>query len=121
MRADEVKACALCKRGVCAGGHLTFHRIRFERLGVDRKAINERIGLHHLFQGNASPEIIEAFAPTPDVAILVHEPASILVCEECANERAECLILLAELANDELEAGKPPTPMHRPPAKEPLD
>ena len=114
MRANEVESCIVCEKGVCHDGHVTFHRVRFERMGLDRKALNERIGLHHLFNGRAGPGLIEAFASNPDVASLIHEPASALICEDCAMRPDLCIMALAERAHARLDerkliAAKPPT------------
>ena len=110
MQASEIRPCDLCDKPLCEGGHVSFHRIRFERYGVDRNAVMDRAGLHNLFHGNASPALIEVFAPSTDVANLIHEPADLIVCEDCACgvsvREAQPLMVLAEIAHEKLEERK---------------
>jgi hypothetical protein len=60
MQASEIETCGNCNKGLCSHGHVTFHRLRFERFGVDRQALNERVALAHLWGGRATPALVEA-------------------------------------------------------------
>lgn len=106
MQANQVTPCALCGKGLCAEGAITFYRVRVERYIVDTKAVNERIGLQAIFGGRASPQLIEALAPSTDVAVLIHEPASVLVCESCAVVEQTCVARLNEHARELLDKQK---------------
>lgn len=114
MQASEVRPCDLCGEGLCKEGGVTFHRVVLHRLGLDFEALQERAALHLLFQGKASPELIEVFATKPDVAVLIHEPAELLVCETCACTENVSIAALAEIAHKKLEERKLPDPLHRP-------
>lgn len=114
MQASEIRRCDLCGEGLCKDNALTFHRVQLQRYIVDVEALNERAGLQLLFQGKASAELIEVFATKPDVAVLLTEPADLLVCELCAAGGGRSIFELGELAQQKLEERKLPDPVHRP-------
>lgn len=109
MNATELRPCDLCGKGLCANGLPIFSKVIFQRFGVDRDALNDRIGLAHLFHGKASPALIETFAPSGDVAVLIHEQADLLVCETCSLGEPDGTLplqVMAEIAHKKLEQRK---------------
>lgn len=110
MNASEIRPCDLCGFGLCTDNHLTFHKLRFERYGVSRHAVMDRIGLANLFHGKASAQLIEVFAPSQDVAVLITEPTDLIICETCAlgdgDRRALPVMALAEIAQAKLDERK---------------
>lgn len=110
MHASEIRNCDLCGGPLCPEGHVTFGKVQFQRFGLDRNALMDRVGLANLFHGKASARLIEAFAPSQDVAILIHEPADLLICDPCqigdGDRRAMPVLVLAEIAHQRLEERK---------------
>ncbi len=83
MKAAEIQPCALCGKGVMATGLPLFWRVTCERLGVDRRAVEQVAGLE-LLVGNVA--IARALGPDPDIAAPLGAPRSVLVCEACAGQ-----------------------------------
>lgn len=110
MNVSEIRPCDLCGEGLCADGHVTFNKVQFQHYGVDRHAVMDRVGLAHLFHGKASAQLIEVFAPSRDVAVLITEPADLFICETCAmgdgDRRALPVMALAEIAQAKLDERK---------------
>lgn len=100
MKASEIRPCDLCRSPLMAGGHITFHRIRFERFGVDVRAVRERHGLATLM---GSAALAEVFAPSSEVAVRLGEPDELIICETCAME-SHLPMRLAEIAAKSAEA-----------------
>lgn len=94
MKANEIRKCDACGRGLCADGHITFHRLTFERFGLDRRAIEERQGLA-LMMGTTA--LTEVFASRRDVANRIGEADDLILCETCAMQ-PQTPMHLAEIA-----------------------
>jgi hypothetical protein len=103
MKANEIRACDLCGNGLMGAGHITFHRVTFERMGIDLNAVRQRQGLHTLL-GNAA--LAEVFAPTSDVAVRIGDADSLIICEDCAMKPHVPMVLL-ERAARRAEAKEP--------------
>lgn len=96
MKPNELKPCALCKKGLMHSGVPLFYRVTVEVMGVDVQAVRERQGLAMML---GSGPLAEVFAPTSEVANRVTEPDVLLVCHGCATDygEAHCVMRLAEL------------------------
>ncbi len=106
MKASEVRPCDVCQKGLIDAGGLTFHRITFSRLILDMKSVRERVGLSLIFNNRAPPALIEAFASHDDLAVLIDEPATLIVCEVCACTVTHVLFQFAEIAHARLQERK---------------
>lgn len=84
MKAGELQPCALCGQGLMHNGLPLFWRIRLERFGVDRHAVNQAAGMETFFGGAVA--LARVFSD-PEIATPVGEVRTILVCESCAGER----------------------------------
>ena len=100
MKANELRPCDVCGRPLMAGGHVSFHRITFERMGVNLQAVRERAGLH-MVMGSAA--LAEVFAPTPEVADRIGDANVLIVCEDCAM-KPHLPMALAEIAAKRAES-----------------
>lgn len=98
MKANELRPCDLCGKGLMHSGVPLFFRLTVERLAVDPQAIRERVGLATMF-GNTpgAGAIAEVFASRSDVATPFVERHELLVCENCAID-PHCVHSLAEAA-----------------------
>ena len=83
-------------------GHVTFHKIAFERMGVNLQAVRERTGLE-MVMGSAA--LAEVFAPTADVANRIGDANVLILCEDCAM-KPQFPMILAETAANRAESGK---------------
>jgi hypothetical protein len=81
VKANELRPCDVCKQPLMAGGHITFHKITFERMSVNMRAVNDRVGLSMVLGNNA---LAEVFAPIADIADRIGDADSLLMCEDCA-------------------------------------
>lgn len=117
MKAAELRACDLCGKGLLHTGLPLFHRIRFETMGVDAKAVRERIGLHAIFGTTAQgAALAEVFAPTAELANPIAGCDTLLVCQTCSTNMTDPLPIMM-LAERAAEASKGPGPA---PTAEPL-
>ena len=102
MKASAIRPCDLSGQPLCSQGIPLFYRIVLQTYGIDKAALHEWTGLHHLFEGKASPALLEVFSTKPDIATLIHEPADLLVCQDSIldHDRApRPLLLLYEMAH----------------------
>lgn len=83
MKASELRPCDLCGRGLMHDGVPLLWRVRLERLGIDRRAVQQAAAMELHFGG--AVRLARMFAD-PEVAISVGEARTILVCEACAGE-----------------------------------
>jgi hypothetical protein len=96
VKANEIRPCDVCKQPLMAGGHITFHKITFERMAVNMRAVNDRVGLSMVLGSNA---LAEVFAPIADVADRVGDADHLLMCENCAMKQHLPMVLAEAAAN----------------------
>lgn len=106
MKAKELRPCGICGNGLMHTGVPLFYRVTIEVMGIDLQAVRERRGLEMLFGDKpGSAALAEVFAPTGEVANRVHDPDSMLICQQCAaNYEHACILRLAELASKTKES-----------------
>jgi hypothetical protein len=83
MKANEIKHCALCGRGVMHAGAFIFYRVTFQPMGVLVTEVQRVHAMQQFMHGNVA--IAQAFYD-PEVAAEVHPPVESLVCQSCALE-----------------------------------
>jgi hypothetical protein len=82
MKAGEITKCAICGKGVMAGGMPLFWRVTCERMGVDLAAVKREVGMELLMGGNVA--LARVLGPDEDIAAPFGAPRTVLVCEACA-------------------------------------
>jgi hypothetical protein len=97
MKANELRPCDVCGRPLMAGGHVTFHKITFERMAVNMRAVRDRVGLSMVLGNNA---LAEVFAPIADVADRVGDADALVMCEDCALKQHVPMVLAEAAARD---------------------
>ena len=102
MKANELRPCDVCSSPLMKAGHVTFHKITFERMGVNLQAVRECAGLSMVI-GNAA--LAEVFAPTAHVANRIGDADVLILCEDCAL-KPQLPMILAETAANRAESGK---------------
>lgn len=90
---EDVRPCHVCGKGILHTGVPLCYRVRIERMGFNRSAIGQILGMEAMFGGHA--EIARAMSPVRDIADPIGEPREILICEQCALEPIQCLAALA--------------------------
>jgi|GEM_PF-4448376 len=78
---SELKACAICGKGVMHTGAPTFYEIAVTQCVADLKSIQQQHGLEVMLGGNAG--LAAAFAPSTRVAWRMPSQCH-LVCADCA-------------------------------------
>lgn len=100
MNEAELRAAAIC--GVCGKrvGEARlplFYRVRIERWGIKRDAVERQSGLEMLV---GSVAIARALSAGEDMAIPVMDPVTLTVCEACSMRS----VMVAELAYHEAQS-----------------
>lgn len=93
MKADDIKPCAICGKGVAHAGIPILYQVSIQPLGLDRRAIEQVAGLE-MMMGNVA--LARVFSPDPDIAKPIGEPSTVLVCQPCSLEPHPLLALLQE-------------------------
>lgn len=102
MKANELRPCDVCSSPLMKAGHVSFHKITFERIGVNLQAVRERAGLG-IMMGSAA--LAEVFAPTAHVANRIGDADALILCEDCAM-KPQLPMILAETAARRAAAGE---------------
>ncbi len=99
MKAEELKPCALCGRGMMHAGCPLFYRVTVQSMGVDARAAQQQHGLEQYFGGGAGGAVALAriFSPDPEIAKEIGEAHQTLVCQDCSTQPH----MLMRLAGDE--------------------
>ena len=95
MKQRDIKPCAICERGLMHNGLPLFFRLKFERMGFDRRAIERQHGLEMVI-GHAG--IAAVMGPNDDMAKIIDGPHEVLVCEDCVQSYLVGLHLICERA-----------------------
>ena len=93
MKAEEMKPCALCGKGMMHAGVPLYYRVRVEHFGVDLTAVQQTVGLE-MMMGNVA--IARAMGPDPDIGVLLGEPQQALICQPCMLEKIPMLMIATE-------------------------
>lgn len=84
IKADELRPCALCQKGLAHDGALAFYRLTVEQFVVNLPAVRRQHGLEQLI-GNAM--LAHVMGPQEDMAKRLADPTPLLICLRCATER----------------------------------
>jgi hypothetical protein len=93
IKADELKPCAICGKGVMHSGVPLFYRVSVEIMGVDASAVRQAHAMEQFFNG-AVP-IARVFMD-PDIAKPVFDPVESVICQPCALEARPLALLLEQ-------------------------
>lgn len=93
IKQDEIKTCAICKRGVAHDGNFLFWRLRFDRAALNPRGIQQQYGLEQML---GSPALARIMGANPDIAKVIDGPCDVWVCEPCVLERMPQLFAIAE-------------------------
>jgi hypothetical protein len=83
MKAKDIQNCAVCQKGLMHAGMPLFWRIKLQRMGLDRRAIEQTAGLEMMM---GSVALARVMGPDPDIAKPVDDEHEVLVCEHCASQ-----------------------------------
>jgi hypothetical protein len=83
MKHKDFTPCHLCGKGVMHAGHPLFLRISIDRMGVNRKAVEQAHGLELMMGGNAL--LANVMGPNEDLATVIDGKHDMLVCSTCAS------------------------------------
>ena len=100
IKQSEIKPCALCDRGVAHDGNILFWRLRFDRAGLDLRAIQRQTGLEQ-FLGSAP--LARVMGTDDDIAKVIDGPHDVWICEPCVLERVPELLIIGEKLNEKAE------------------
>lgn len=80
----DIKPCAICGKGIMHAGMPLFFRVRIERLGLNRAAIQRQHGLEMMMNGNSV--LAHVMGADEDMAEVIDSVEDALVCHPCAIE-----------------------------------
>lgn len=87
MRAGDLERCGGCGKGLMHTGMPLFWRVRIERMGIDRNALQRVHGMEQYFGGTAGAAVaIARVFEDPELANPLGDGHTILLCEDCAIE-----------------------------------
>lgn len=98
MRAEELKPCAICGKGMAHAGVPLFYRVRLEHMGINANAVRRTDAMERFFGGSAANPAGIAVARVfedPVIAEPIVDATEVLVCQPCALEPRP-LLMLAE-------------------------
>lgn len=100
MKADEVKPCAMCGRGVMHTGLPLFYRVKVEAMGVDVRAVQRRAGLEQMMGGGSAGALLaRVMGPDEDIAKpVVDDYPTVLICQPCAFQPHPLLLFMERAA-----------------------
>ena len=90
--------CSLCKRPIGHTGLPLFWTLTIERWGIDLRAVRRQDGLAAFLGGHSG--LAAVMGPDDDLAQPVMEPIKLTLCESCALERSEPVMVLAEASRE---------------------
>jgi len=79
----EAAECARCHKKIGASGLPLFWRVRIERYGINRQAIERRQGLAMML---GSAVLAQVMSADEDLATPVMDPVTVTICESCCTE-----------------------------------
>lgn len=99
---EEMKPCALCGKGLLHSGIPLVWRMTFERIAVDRRAIDRQAGLELM---TGSPVLAHVLGPDRYFGQRLGDPMKIMVCEPCALGQQPVVLAMAADENKEANDG----------------
>lgn len=84
FKQSDLRACAVCTRGMMHAGLPLFYRLRVERFGIDMRAVQRQHGLE-MMMGQAAP-LAAVMGPNDDIARVLDGPRDLLICETCTHD-----------------------------------
>jgi hypothetical protein len=84
FKQSDIQPCAICHKGLMHAGIPLFYRIKLQRFGLDKQAIQRQTGLEMML-GRAAA-LAAVMGPNEDIAQPIDEPRTILICEMCTHE-----------------------------------
>ena len=93
IKQREIKACALCDKGVAYGSNFMFWRLRFDRAAVNPRGVEQQHGLELML---GSPRLATIMGADPDIAKVLDGPHDVWICEPCVLDKMLGLFLIAE-------------------------
>ena len=100
MKLSEIKKCAVCGKGVMHTGLPLFWRVRIDRFGIDKAAVDRRAGLEMFFGGGLpGARLAGVMGPDEDIAKPVMDEVVLILCEDCACNDRRPVAVLAEMAS----------------------
>ena len=100
LKAEQLTSCAGCDRSRVESGFPLFYRFGIKRAGLDRKALDERIGLTTMFgRTHRAAGLAEVFA-SRDPAVVIDAFAEVNVCHQCMERLTVTDLFLAVMGRD---------------------
>lgn len=94
MKAEELKPCAFCGKGMMHSGVPLFYRLTVEHMGIDVREVQRASGMEQFMGNNVA---LARVFHDPEIAKRVGDQHTALVCQSCALEPH----MLAGLIQDE--------------------
>lgn len=98
MKPEDLRPCALCRKGVMHTGLPLCYRVTVDRIGFDQQAIRQLAGLETML---GSVALARVMSPVSEVGKAISR-RELLVCEECSTDskHAHILAIFAELGEE---------------------
>ena len=98
---EALGPCALCQRVMLDTGMPIFYRLTVRQCGVDRKAVNERVGLAMMLGGGQQGIILSGVmgpGTKPVVEVSSHDTN---ICMPCMQKYPELMLLIVAQDGDD--------------------
>lgn len=95
IKADDIRVCDICARGLMENRAITFFRVTFERMFIDLDAVRGVSGLSQIL---GSQRLASVMAPNDKIAVPICPGDELIVCDHCAISRDDRVFYMAERA-----------------------
>ena len=92
MKANEIKKCVLCGKGVMHTGLPLFYRVTIDRMFINKRAVHELAGLQMML-GAQLADVFSTGENIADVGI----STILIICEHCGPNKSNPIAGFAEI------------------------
>lgn len=94
LKERDFTNCGICTKPIFHDGLPYFYRVRISQFIADTRAIERRVGLERMMNGNTA--IAQAFSPDEDLAVCM-DTKDQLICATCAlSEHLPVAVLMGD-------------------------
>lgn len=103
VKSSDLTPCIICSRALNADGLPLFYRFAIQRCGLDKRAIDERVGLAGMWGNMPGAGVLAEVFASRDPAAVIDDYRPVCVCHQCADTTSGEALFLAAMAQQPAE------------------